>query len=122
MSYAQSELHARGQAEISTARAESSPDGLFVQRESGSFVLTCSVLIRRMFVNLMRSANGIKIRLFQMLLFAFLLWAYMGRLGLSTWRHFSFVQHRVQGTTRPRCRTAWDTCMRVSPVGSVCLH
>jgi hypothetical protein len=79
--FAQSELSTRALAEINAARGVVSPPDQFIRRESGSLLRTSSVLIRRMFVNLIRSSNGIKIRLFQMLLFAFLLWAFMGRFG-----------------------------------------
>ena len=88
--YGQSMLAQTSMINIEKLLAITSPEDAFIPRKSQSFVATSNILVRRMFVNLIRNSNGMQIRLFQLLLFSFLLWAFMGKLGLR----FDFVHLR----------------------------
>ena len=104
--FGQSELAQTAMTNIEKLITTTSPEDAFIPRKGQSFFATCDILVRRMFVNLIRNSNGMQIRLFQLLLFSFLLWAFMGKFGMfkapsefpiySSWWHAGDDQNSVQ--------------------------
>ena len=66
---------------ISSHQQTASEDHVFHAREKLGLVSTVYILMSRLLVNLSRHASGLQLRIFQMVLFALLLWLYMGHFG-----------------------------------------
>ena len=85
---------------ISSHQQTASEDHVFHAREKLGLVSTVYILMSRMLLNLVRHAAGMQIRLFQLLLFAFLLWIFMGRFGddqNSIQNRFGYLYETVSG-------------------------
>jgi ATP-binding cassette subfamily G (WHITE) protein 5 (sterolin 1) len=79
--YASSQ-HARETEEaIEACRSTRSGEHVFVKRSRLSFFGSVNILMRRMFVNLVRDANGLQLRAVQYVALGFLLWIFMGKMG-----------------------------------------
>lgn len=82
--YQQSAAHSTVEGEIATVRTGSTSNFNALQpRIQLSYLTLANVLMSRMFLNLVRDLNGLRIRLFQGLLFAIFLFAFMGRVSLE---------------------------------------
>ena len=80
--YGQSTLAQTAMTNIEKSLGDTSSHDAFIVREAQSFFVTSNILVRRMFVNLIRNPNGMQIRLFQLFIWGFLMWAFMGSFGL----------------------------------------